>query len=72
MDYQTATESTVSLRKALKELKRHSFYVDFDESTGKIFDAVTGDTIAMPVDESDAIYGGLEYDGADILNWLGY
>ena len=62
MDYETAIESRVSVKRAILEIKAHGFVADHDN--GELFDCASGETIA-------AIRDG-EVSGGDVLAWLGY
>jgi len=63
MDYQEATEASVSIYEAIRELKNHGFKAIFDGRY--IICEISGERIAKPF-IADQVWGG------DVLAWLGY
>lgn len=65
MRYWEACEAQVTADEAIEECRIHQVTAVVRNGDGALVDKVTGETIAHAYEEG-------EYDGADILGYLGY
>lgn len=65
MNYVEATNATVATHEALAELRKHGITAVVREEDYALIDAETGELIAEEIDMN-------EYDGGDIVAFLGY